>query len=297
MPKVERPGVWINYETLGSASGRPVVLIAGLGEQIGSVEFPEEHCQAFVDAGFRVIRLDNRDCGLSIPDLEYPTRDVAITLAALQSGTPPTPDYILTDMADDVVAVLDDLGLATADVVGASLGGFVARWVGIRHPGRARTLTVVMSGSGAGPSENGAQIDAASVAEMMSMRVRRGRDDAIDHTVGVWRWLWGDRYAFDEPWVRDRAAFAHDRAYRPDGIARALLAGVFTPSFWDLQRDIACPTLIMHGDADPIFGLDHARQVNARIATSQLWVVEGMGHAMHPEHWPQMVRRVAALGG
>ena len=296
MPKVERPGVTINYETLGSASGRPVVLIAGLGEQIGSVEFPDEHCQAFVDAGFRVIRLDNRDCGLSTPDPELPTRDVTATLQALQTGPPPTPDYTLTDMADDVVAVLDDLGLARADVVGASLGGFIARWVGIRHPQRTRTLTVVMSGSGAGPVDDGAQIDAGAVAELVSMSVRRGRDDAIDHSVGIWRWLWGGRFSFDEPWVRERAAFAFDRAYRPEGIARALLAGVFTPSIWDAQRDITCPTLIMHGAADPIFSLDHARQVSARIAASQLWAVPGMGHAMHRELWPEMVGRVLALG-
>jgi pimeloyl-ACP methyl ester carboxylesterase len=296
MPRIKRPDVWINYETLGSASGRPVVLIAGLGEQIGSVEFPEEHCQAFVDAGFRVIRLDNRDCGLSTPDSEFPTRDVMATLQTLQTGRP-THDYTLTDMADDVVAVLDDLGLAKADVVGASLGGFIARWVGIRHPQRTRTLTVVMSGSGAGPTDDGAQIDAATSAELVSMSARRSRDDAIDHYVDIWRWLWGSRFSFDEPWVRSRAAFAFDRAYRPEGIARALLAGVFTPIFWDIQRDVTCPTLIMHGDADPIFGLDHPRQVSAKIAASQLWVVEGMGHAMHRELWPEMVGRVLALGG
>lgn len=297
MPKVKRPGVSINYETLGSARGRPVVLIAGLGEQIGSVEFPEEHCQAFVDAGFRVIRLDNRDCGLSTPDSEFPTRDVMATLEALQTGPPPTPDYTLTDMSDDVVAVLDDLGLAKADVVGASLGGFIARWVGIRHPQRIHTLTVVMSGSGAGPTDDGAQIDAGAVAELVSMSVRRSRGGAIDHYVGAWKWLWGSRYSFDEPWVRSRAAFAFDRAYRPEGIARTLLAGVFTPSFWGIQSDITCPTLIMHGDADPIFGLDHARQVSAKIASSQLWAVEGMGHTMHRELWPEMVGRVLALSG
>jgi pimeloyl-ACP methyl ester carboxylesterase len=297
MPKVKRPGVSINYETLGSASGRPVVLVAGLGEQIGSVEFPQEHCRAFVDAGFRVIRLDNRDCGLSTPDPELPGRDVIATLQALQTAAPPAPDYILTDMADDVVAVLDDLGLAKADLVGASLGGFIARWVAIRHPERARTLTVVMSGSGAGPTDDGAQIDVATADKLVAMSVRRSREAAIDHCVDLWRWLWGRRFSFVEPWVRGRATFAFDRAYRPEGIARALLAGVFTPSFWELQRDIACPTLIVHGDADPIFHLDHARQVHARIAASQLWAVEGMGHTMHRELWPQMVERVAALGG
>jgi pimeloyl-ACP methyl ester carboxylesterase len=297
MPKVKRPGVWINYETLGSAPGPPVVLIAGLGEQIGSVEFPDEHCQTFVDAGFRVIRLDNRDCGLSTPEPELPVRSVIATLEALQSGPLPAPDYTLTDMADDVVAVLDDLGITTADVVGASLGGFIARWVAIRHPQRVRSLTVVMSGSGAGPADDGAQIDAGAVAQLVSMSERRSRDDAIDHCVEVWRWLWSGRLPFDEPWVRSRAAHAFDRAYRPEGIARALLAGVFTPSIWDAQGDITCPTLVMHGAADPIFSLDHARQVSAKIASSQLWPVEGMGHTMHREHWPEMVERVLALNG
>jgi pimeloyl-ACP methyl ester carboxylesterase len=219
------------------------------------------------------------------------------TIAALQAGSPFTPDYILLDIADDVVAVLDDLRLAKADIVGASLGGFIARWVAVRHPQRTRTLTVVMSGGGAGPTDEGPQIDDATLAGLVSMSVRRSRTDAIDYYVDTWRGMWGDRFAFDEAWVRSTAAFAFDRAYRPEGIARLMLSGIGLPSLLDVQSEIACPTLVMHGDADPIFGLDHARQTSARIASAQLWAVEGMGHVMHQEIWPEMVERVAALGG
>src|SRR5262249_5297245 len=146
----------INYQVAGPTGGRPLVLIAGLGEQIGSVEFPEEQCATFIAQGFRLIRLDNRDCGLSLPDIELPPRDVPATLADLQSGTLPTPDYTLMDMADDVAAVLTDLRIEKADILGASLGGYIARWFALRHPGLTRALTVVMSGNGAFPGDEGA---------------------------------------------------------------------------------------------------------------------------------------------
>src|SRR3954464_3402927 len=110
MGEVRRAGWTIYYEELGPAHGWPVVVVAGMGEQIGSVEFPDAQCRMFADAGFRVIRLDNRDSGLSVPEHE-----------------PPSP-YALTDMADDVLTVLDDVGVGWAILAGASMGAAIVRW-------------------------------------------------------------------------------------------------------------------------------------------------------------------------
>ena len=122
MADVGRDGWRIHHEVLGPADGRPVVLISGLGEQIGSVEFPEEHCLVFADAGWRVVRLDNRDSGLSVPDVDPGPPDWPAIKAALARGEQPEVPYALATLADDVIAVLDDLGVDAAALVGASMG-------------------------------------------------------------------------------------------------------------------------------------------------------------------------------
>ena len=277
MPDVERDDFSIHYEVTRAGDGPTLLLVAGLGEQIGSVEYPEEQCEAFAEAGFRVVRMDNRDCGLSLP-----------------KGEPPA--YTLHDMADDAVAVLDDLGVERAHVMGASLGGFIVRWIALRHPERVTSLTVVMSGSAAGPGDDGPQLDATVVGRLLEMAERRERDDAIEHLVEEWRWLWGKVYPFDEAWVRARVAHAHDRAYRPEGIVRLLQAAAKTPGLWDEETRITCPTLVVHGGEDPCFSADHARATAERIPGAKLWFDPAMGHIMHREQWHELAGRVGALG-
>lgn len=294
MSQVKHHGVSIHYEVTGPADGRSLVLIAGLGEQIGSVEFPDEHCREFVEAGYRVIRIDNRDAGLSIPEPDFAQRDLLATFGAAQSGAPVTLDYTLSDLADDVVAVLDDLGVVQADVLGASMGGMVARWVAIRHPQRVRTLTIVMSGSGT--IDQSAEQSQRTLEALLSMTARRERVEAIESSVNAWRMMWGSAFDFDEAWVRARVTYAHDRSYRPEATARGALAVGLSRGLFEAQREIVCPTLIMHGDVDPVFAISEARQVHECIAGSQLWTVEGMGHAMPKELWSEMAERVAALG-
>ena len=294
MPTISRPGVSIHYETIGPEDGRPLVLIAGLGEQIGGVEFPEEHCRQFVEAGFRVIRMDNRDSGLSLPEPDLGARDIMATFGAARSGHPVLPDYTIQDMADDVIAVVDALGLSSVDVLGASLGGFIARWVAIRNPQRVRSLTIVMSGSGA-PTIDPLE-DERVLGRLISMTIPRDRASAIEHAVSDWRSYWGSVFPFDEQWTRTRCTYAYDRSYRPEGIGRMLIGVGMSPSLFEFQSEIACPTLIMHGDVDPIFNITHAEAAKDKIASSELWIVEGMGHSMPNELWPEMARRVASLG-
>lgn len=296
MPTIKRTGFTINYQTLGLATGRPLVLIAGLGEQIGSVEFPDEHCDQFAQRGFQVIRIDNRDCGLSVPDQELLARDVLATLGAIQQGTAEPPDYTLMDMADDVAAVLDDLGITQTDIIGASLGGGIARWFAVRYPNRTRSLTIVMSGNGAGPGDDAEQTDANTLDFLISLAVRRPTDEAIAHGVAGWRFMWGSQYPFDEKWVTDRVTYAFKRSYRPEGLNRALVAAFHSPGMWSLQQTITCPTLIMHGTQDPILSFNQAKQSHRQIKGSRLWAISGMGHTMHRELWSEMADRVSALG-
>jgi pimeloyl-ACP methyl ester carboxylesterase len=280
-----RPGFTIWYETVGDDSGVPLVLVPGLGEQIGSVEFSDEQCDLFVARGFRVVRMDNRDTGLSLP-----------TTVSGEDGEEPAPLYSWWDMADDIAAVVAELGDTPAHLVGASLGGYIIRWAAVRHPDKVASLTVLMSGSGCDFGDPGPQIDPEVLGRLFeTLAFRHEADDAIKGVVDLYRWIWGDRYPFEESWVAERATKAYHRSYRPEGVARNFLAGGGAPGLWDAQSSIRCPTLVFHGDQDPIFGLDHAHATAQRIPTSRLSLKQGMGHVVHRELWTSFVNDVSEV--
>lgn len=148
-------------------------------------------------------------------------------------------------MASDVAAVVTDLNVDKFHVVGASMGGFIVRWVALMYPERVSSLTVVMSGSGAGADDNGPQTKEAAIQKLIEMTTLRGRLDAIKHAIEIWRWLWGNKYPLDEEWVRSVVTSSYDRSYRPEGIARQLSIMVATPPLWKEQKKISCPTIVL----------------------------------------------------
>jgi pimeloyl-ACP methyl ester carboxylesterase len=280
MPVVRSADYLINYEITCSRTGPTLLLVAGLGEQIGTVEFPEEQCQHFAALGYQVIRMDNRGTGLSRPI----------------GGTDESSSaFTLLDMADDVAAVIRDLNVGPVHLLGASMAGFIARWTAIRHAELVRTLTVVMSGSGAGPGDNGPQLDPALRASSMDMVKVRPPAEAVEFGVGIWRFLWGNGYPFEEDWVRERVRYGVNRAYRPHGVEKALHAIMSTPGLWAEQTKIKQPTLFVHGALDPCFSLDHGVESAKQIRRARIWVDSKMGHIMHREQWDELAQRVRQL--
>ena len=290
MPEVLHGGFRLHYEVLGDPLGVPLVLVAGSGEQIGSVEFPSEQCALFLQRGFRVIRLDNRDAGLSVPIDPLPEFDVADAIAR---GIPSP--YTRMDMADDVIAVLDDLGIRSAHLVGASMGGFIARWAAIRHPQRVASLAILMSGAGGDPGDPTPQWERTALDHLLVLSRVLPRAEAIESAIELWRYLWADGYPFEEAFVRERVTYAHDRAYRPQGFARHALSSVRSPGLWNAQQAIRCPTLILQGGRDPLFAEAHGSALQSRIRGSTLWLERRMGHALHRELWVPLADRVSAL--
>lgn len=281
MPYVSSHEYDIYYEITCPTDGPTLVLIAGMGEQIGSVEYPEEQCEAFARRGFRVVRVDNRTMGNSQPP----------------DGTPLQP-FTRYDMADDIAAVIRDLGDEPVHLVGASMGGALVRWTAARHPDLVATLTVVMAGAGPDPADTDApQIPADAIELLQQMGVRRDREAAIDFAVEMWRWIWGNGYPFEEAWVRERVTRSHDRAYNPEGVQLLVQSSIGAPFLRDEQRKISCPTLVIQGGEDPVFGPDHGHDIAANIAGAELWLDSRMGHIMHREQWERMADRVAALAG
>lgn len=281
MPYVSSHDYDIHYEITCPGDGPTLVLIAGIGEQIGSVEFPEEQCRTFAQRGFRVIRVDNRTMGLS----------------QRRDGTAPEP-FTRNDIADDIAAVIRDLGDEPVHLLGASMGGALVRWTAVLHPDLVSTLTVVMAGASADPADTDApQVPTEAIELLTQMPVRRDRDAAIEWVIDMWRWIWGIGYPFEEDWVRQRVTQAHDRAYNPEGIGLLLRSGSGSPYLRDEQRKITCPTLVIHGGEDPVFGPEHGRDIAANIDGATLWLDPRMGHIMHREQWEEMADRVATLAG
>ena len=287
--------VKLHLESTGPAEGPVVILVGGLGQQIGDVEFPDEHAERFAQAGFRVVRMDNRDAGLS-SSLDHVGRpDLDPLFTALFAGdTVPVP-YSFLDMADDVLAVADAIGTREIHLVGASMGGWIVRWAAVRHPARVRSLTVVMSSAGADPGDDGPQLNIEGFGELVAMADHRSRDEHIAYTVELWRTDWGTTFPFDEAWVTERVAQSFDRSYRPDGIYRQIIAAFGAPGLWQAQRSISCPTLVMHGTDDPVFPVQHGEASAGAIPGAELWRVQGMGHTMHSELWDEMIDRISQL--
>jgi pimeloyl-ACP methyl ester carboxylesterase len=273
------------YETFGDAGDPPVLLVMGLATQM--IGWPDDFCAGLAARGHFVVRFDNRDIGLSTHLHSAGAADVLAVLAGDTSSVP----YALADLADDTVGLLDALGLDAVHVVGASMGGMIAQLVALRHPERVRSLTSIMSTTGdptvGGPSE-------AALAVLLAPPAG-DREGAVRRVVDTYRVIGSPGFEFDESSVRDRAGLSFDRAYDPAGVARQLGAVLTTP---DRTRDleaVSVPTLVIHGSADALVNVDGGRATAAAVPGAELLVVEGMGHDLPREVWPEITDRICAL--
>ena len=273
------------YETFGNPSDTPVLLVMGLATQM--VGWPDEFCRGLAGRGLFVVRFDNRDIGLSTHLDAAGAPDVMAVLGGDLSGVA----YGLTDLATDTVGLMDALGLDSAHVVGASMGGMVAQLVAITQPQRVRSLTSIMSTTG-DPSV-GAPNEAAMGALLAPPA--GDRDGAVQRAVDTYRVIGSPGFEFDETGLRDRAGLSFDRAYDPAGVARQLAAILTTHDRTaDLGR-ITVPTLVVHGERDALVDVSGGRATAGAIPGAELLVVDGMGHDLPREVWPQITDRIAAL--
>jgi pimeloyl-ACP methyl ester carboxylesterase len=253
----------IYYERIGDGSAPVVVFLAGLGTQ--STNYPDEFMAPVLAAGYGVIRLDNRDCGLSSD----------------HAGEP----YDLDDMADDVIAVLDAEELESVHLWGSSMGGMIAQLIAIRYPGRLRSLISVQSTTG-NPSVGAADPDA--LVDMVAQSgAAEHRDEAIEKAIGFARALINNDSVFDAEMQRARAEIAYERAYRPDGVSRQIHAVMAASPRDEQLRLLDCPTLVMHGDRDPLIHHSGGEHTASLIPGARFVLIEGMGHDLHPAFWNQ----------
>ena len=268
MPRATSNGIEIEYETFGALSAPPLLLIAGLGSQM--LSWDDDFCALLAGRGFRVIRYDNRDSGLSTW-----VEDV----------------YTLDDMADDAAGLLDALGIAAAHVVGASMGGFIAQLLTLNHPGRVLTLTSIMSG----PNGDDQVQPTAEGSAVLMAPAPPTREERI--ALGLWakQKLLGPADPFDDAYEGARITRAVDRAYHPAGFGRQLGAILVARGRLERLRSVSVPTLVIHGDADILVPVENGRRVAAAVPGARLMEIEGMGHDVPRRVWSQVADAIASL--
>jgi pimeloyl-ACP methyl ester carboxylesterase len=275
----------VAYERFGDVQAPPVLLVMGLGAQM--LSWHEGFCAQLVARGLHVIRFDNRDVGLSSHFTESPAPD----LAAALSGDTSSASYTLSDMAADAVGLLDALGLDGAHIVGASMGGMIAQTIAIEHPGQVRSLTSMMSTTGARsvgqpkPQALGALAGPAPAS----------RQEVIDRVVRAFRVVGSPGFAVDEAELRERAGRAYDRAYDPVGIARQAVAVIASGDRTARLRSVEVPTLVLHGAADSMCDVSGGLATAEAISGAELVVIQGMGHDLPRALWPEITSRIASL--
>lgn len=267
--------------------GSPLVLIMGLGMQL--IAWPEGLCELLAEHGFRVIRFDNRDIGLStkLTHLGKPHLRSLVTRGAM--NLPVRAPYTLGDMARDTVGLLDALGIDHAHVVGASMGGMIAQVMAIEHPARVRSLTSLMSH----PGDLRSKLAKPAALRALLAPIPRDPDVALTHMVGVLRVLSSPGFPFDEPGVRAMCELARDRGFHPHGFLRQLAAIAAAPSRVPALRRLRTPTLVLHGTEDPLVPPVAARTTARVVPGARLHWVRGMGHDLPRGAWPEMAAVIA----
>lgn len=277
----------IVYDTFGDLLQTPLLLIMGLGAQM--ITWDEEFCKEIAAKGYWVIRFDNRDVGLSTKLDTLPVPNPMQLFQALQQGEMIDVPYKLLDMAKDAVGLLNALKVKSAHIVGASMGGMIAQTIAIHFPERVRTLTSIMSSTG-NPDLPLPQPEAMSI---LMTPPPENREENIEYSVQTWRVLNGPKMAFDEEFYRQRSARTYDRNFYPAGTGRQLGATMAAESRNEALKKVKIPTLVIHGDIDPLVPVEGGKDTAEAIPNAKLMIIEGMGHNIPAAVAPQIIETIA----
>ena len=287
MPQIQANGISLEAETFGDPTRPTVLLIMGLGCQL--VVWPDAFCEALVAEGFHVVRFDNRDIGLS-EKIKGP-RDPQFFKNILRSrlGLKVQAPYKLDDMARDAVGLMDALGIAKAHVVGLSMGGMIAQLMALDHRERVASLTSIMSSSG-----NPRLPQASAKVQLRLIRRPKGRDrdSLIAHGTETWKVLASPRAVPPEDERRALATRAVDRSIYPRGYLHQLLAILASGSRHRRLPEVQVPTLVIHGEDDPLVPVAAAYEQQKLVPRSQLAVLKAMGHDLPLPLLPQIAQLI-----
>jgi pimeloyl-ACP methyl ester carboxylesterase len=277
-------GIELAYQEMGDPSGEPILMVMGLAMQM--IAWPEELCAMLAERGYRVVRFDNRDIGRStwMDSAGVPSRvDMLI-------GRRATAPYLLRDVAADVFGLMDHLGIESAHLVGASMGGMIAQTVAIERPERVRSLVSMMSTTG---SRRVGHPSYRTFGVMLS-KAPHGRGAAIERAVKTFRVVGSPGFRFDEERIREIAGASFDRGYNPAGILRQMHAITASGDRTSGLHRLRLPATVIHGNRDPLVNPSGGRATAAAIPGARLRMIEGMGHDLPRDLWPTFAEEIAA---
>ena len=276
-------GIEICYESFGDANAEPMLLIMGLGAQM--VLWDDAFCEQLATRGFRVIRFDNRDIGAS-SKLSGGKRLGPVELLKLRFlKIPVAAPYRLADMAQDTIGLMDALGIRSAHLVGASMGGMIAQEVAITFPERVRSLTSIMSTTG-NPKLPGPTREASA---MLMAPPPNTKEEFLARFAQTWKLLRVGSFPEDEALDRSRAERVFERGLNAAGVGRQLRAILASGSRKQRLRAVKAPTLVIHGTVDPLVHPDGGKDTAASIPGAKLLMIKGMGHAIPIPMWPEII--------
>jgi pimeloyl-ACP methyl ester carboxylesterase len=276
-------GIRLCYQEMGDPDGEPLLMVMGLATQM--IAWDEELCGLLAERGFRVVRFDNRDIG----------RSTKLKAAGLPGkldmlvgrGKPP---YLLLDMAADTFGLMDHLGIDSAHLVGASMGGMIVQTAAIEDPQRVRSITSIMSTTGSRRVGH----PSYRTFGLLLGKPPREREAAIERVIKTFKTVGSPGYPFDEERVRELAGRSFDRGHNPAGIARQLHAITASGDRTSKLRQLDLPALVIHGKNDVLVNPSGGRATAKAIPGARLRLIEGMGHDLPRALWPTFTEEIAA---
>jgi len=278
-------GLRLAYDEFGTPSNPAIVLIMGLGTQM--VAWPVSLCEALADSGYRVIRFDNRDIGLSEKINVKKRVNIAKIFLQKKFGLSPSAPYTLRDMAADTIGLLDRLDIQSAHWVGASMGGMIAQILAAEYPGRSLSLTSIMSTTG---NPELPQPSLKVLRLLMGQSGEINKTSYLKHSLNVWSVIGSPDYPPNKEELTARILANFNRNYSPSGHRNQTAAIIQNGDRRALLRKIKVPSLVIHGKADVLIPCEGGIETAANIKGAELKLVEGMGHDLPKELLPRFTR-------
>lgn len=274
-------GIEICAEVRGPDEAEPLLLVMGLGAQL--VSWDERFADHLVERGFRVVRFDNRDTGRSTHFDDHRV-DIFEVFGAIEAGRQPEVPYTLSDMAADAAGLLDALGIESAHVVGASMGGMIVQTMAIEHPARVRSVTSIMSTTG----DPDVGQPTAEASAMLLQAPPTTEDEAIEAALAAER-VWGSPGFPDPDGTAARARREWNRVRDPAGIARQIGAIAASGSRTESLGSVSAPVTVIHGTADTLVTPSGGRRTAEAVPHATYVEIDGMGHNLPGALWPRII--------
>lgn len=282
---VQANGQTLVYDSFGQKNDPVILLIMGLGTQM--IAWPDVFCQALAQGGYRVIRFDNRDVGLSTKLQEKPPAAWRLWLCHKLRGNLRIP-YALNDMAKDTIGLLDVLNIGDAHVVGASMGGMIAQIMAADFPDRILSLTSMISTSG----RRGLPGPGLRVLYQLWQQARCKESEIVERICTTWKMIGSPKYPIDDQIRKERVEFAYLRSYSQSGYQRHLAALVMAKSRVEKLEKINIPSLVIHGKSDILVPVEGGADTAHCIPDADLVLFEGMGHELPEPLLPEFAELI-----